>query len=88
MSENGDDVKLDAKVKISVEYPVRPPLWAVDLLFPSSGDKNGENISAFWFNELRAMEAEVNLHILKMLPFDEQNQVLAHQVRCLTMLFN
>ncbi|GAB2250291.1 hypothetical protein Droror1_Dr00013650 [Drosera rotundifolia] len=88
MSENGDDVKLEAKVKISVEYPVRPPLWAVDLLFLSSGEKNDENISAFWFNELRAMEAEVNLHILKMLRSDEQNQVLAHQVRCLTMLFD
>ncbi|KAL9248789.1 THO complex subunit 5B-like protein [Drosera capensis] len=88
MSENGNDVKLEARVKISVEYPVRPPLWAVDLLFPSSGEKNDENGTSFWFNELRAMEAEVNLHILKMLPFDEQNQILAHQARCLSMLFD
>ncbi|GAB2293773.1 hypothetical protein Dimus_027987 [Dionaea muscipula] len=89
MGENVGDVKLEAKVKISIEYPLRPPILSVDLLFPSSGDSTFyENAGSAWFNELHAMEAEVNLHILKMLSSDEQNYILAHQVHCLAMLFD
>lgn len=30
----------------------------------------------------------MNLHILKMLPLDQENYILSHQIRCLAMLFN
>ncbi|XP_054799586.1 THO complex subunit 5A [Prosopis cineraria] len=81
-------VNLEAKIKISMEYPVRPPLFALTICLVSSGNKHQENDDLDWYNELRAMEAEVNLHMLKVLPADQQNHVLAHQVRCLAMLFN
>lgn len=31
---------------------------------------------------------QVNLHIVKMLPWDQENSILAHQVHCLAMLFD
>lgn len=40
------------QVKISTEYPLRPPLFTLSLL--SDGPQSFE-----WYNELRAMEAEV-----------------------------
>ncbi|KAH7655597.1 THO complex subunit 5 protein [Dioscorea alata] len=73
-------VMLEAKVKISIEYPLRPPLFQLKL---SGADRQGS-----WHNELRAMEAEVNLHILRHLPPDYENYILAHQVHCLAMLFD
>ncbi|KAL2608415.1 hypothetical protein R1flu_026988 [Riccia fluitans] len=41
-----------------------------------------------WFNELRAMEAEVNIHLPTILPKAETNYTLAHQVALLSMLFD
>ncbi|XP_057428518.1 THO complex subunit 5A [Lotus japonicus] len=82
------NVNLEAKIKVSMEYPLRPPLFALSLCCIPSGEKHDENDGLEWYNELRAMEAEVNLHILKVLPANEQNYVLAHQVSCLAMLFD
>ncbi|XP_077212979.1 THO complex, subunit 5 [Tasmannia lanceolata] len=98
MDGNERNVNLEAKIKISMEYPLRPPLFTLSLSTTIPGDissneaqdeslpcgKNGVK----WCNELRAMEAEVNLHILKMLPLDYENHILAHQVHCLAMLFD
>ncbi|KAK7351642.1 hypothetical protein VNO77_11235 [Canavalia gladiata] len=82
------NVNLEAKIKISMEYPLRPPLFSLTLRHISSGENHDENGGLVWYNELRAMEAEVNVHILKMLPANQQNYILAHQVSCLAMLFD
>ncbi|KAJ7958163.1 THO complex, subunit [Quillaja saponaria] len=86
---NADEriMKLESKVKISMEYPLRPPLFALSLCSMSSGENQNES-GLEWYNELRAMEAKVNLHMLKMLPSDQENYVLAHQVCFLAMLFD
>ncbi|EEF52394.1 THO complex subunit 5B [Ricinus communis] len=86
VNAEGKSVKLEAKVKISKEYPLRPPFFAVSL-YPT-GEKKDGNDGSGWCNELRAMEAEVNLHMLRMLPSDQENYIIAHQVRCLAMLFD
>ncbi|XP_044474652.1 THO complex subunit 5B-like isoform X2 [Mangifera indica] len=83
MSGNEKILKLEAKIKVSMEYPLRPPLFALSLA-EDQHDGNGYE----WYNELRAMEGEVNLHTVKMLPPDQENHILAHQVRCLAMLFD
>ncbi|CAI9763634.1 unnamed protein product [Fraxinus pennsylvanica] len=80
-------MKLEANVKISMEYPLRPPHFRLSLYF-SHGENYSEVDGAERYNELRAMEAEVNVHIIKMIPFDEENMVLGHQVRSLAMLFD
>ncbi|KAF8730284.1 hypothetical protein HU200_017267 [Digitaria exilis] len=79
--KNGPKVMLEAKVKISMEYPLRPPLFGLRLL----SDKS-ETLK--WHNDLRAMESEVNLHILRSLPSSCEDYILAHQVMCLAMLFD
>ncbi|BFG18387.1 hypothetical protein CerSpe_046610 [Prunus speciosa] len=79
--------KLEAKIKISMEYPLRPPFFALSLC-SISGDNHKESNDSECYNELCAMEAEVNLHIVKMLPQSEDNNILAHQVCCLAMLFD
>ncbi|KAG8632624.1 THO complex subunit 5B isoform X2 [Manihot esculenta] len=84
MGSQGRNVKLEAKIKISMEYPLRPPLFAVSLC--SIGENHDD--CSVWCNELCAMEAEVNLFMLKMLPLDQENYILAHQVCCLAMLFD
>ncbi|KAG6509070.1 THO complex subunit 5A-like [Zingiber officinale] len=71
-------VKLNTKVKISIEYPLRPPIFSLSI---DSGRSE-------WYNVLRAMEAELNLHILRVLPLNHENFILAHQIRCLAMLFD
>ncbi|XP_043709413.1 THO complex subunit 5B-like [Telopea speciosissima] len=81
-------INLEAKVKISMEYPLRPPVFTLALYSALPGESSYERNDSEWFNELRAMEAEVNLHILKMLPCDYENNILAHQVCCLVMLFD
>lgn len=81
-------ITLKAKIMISMEYPLRPPLFTLSLCTNSDGEKSSERAGFEWFNELRSMEAEVNLHILKMLPYDHENYILAHQVRFLAMLFD
>lgn len=87
---NADErnVNLEAKIKISMEYPLRPPLFALSFCGRPSGEYHIENDGLEWYNELRAIEAEVNLHMLKTLPVNEHNYVLAHQVSCLAMLFD
>ncbi|KAK1315124.1 hypothetical protein QJS10_CPA06g02389 [Acorus calamus] len=97
-SERKETRKLEAKVKISAEYPLRPPLFTLSLLNNERGVGHADSApndlsinrmeSSEWFNELRAMEAEVNLHILKILPLDCESEILAHQIRCLAMLFD
>ncbi|GAV89829.1 FimP domain-containing protein [Cephalotus follicularis] len=87
MDADGRNIKLEAKIKISMEYPLRPPVFAVSL-HSTPGDNPYNSDDFEWFNELRAMEAEVNLHILKMIPLDQENYILAHQVCCLVMLFD
>ncbi|CAN6478618.1 unnamed protein product [Victoria cruziana] len=90
------NVYLEAKVKVSMEYPLRPPLFFLTLCDDKIGYDPDEStprpstsgIYSGWFNELRALEAEVNLHILKSLPEDHQHDILAHQVHCLAMLFD
>lgn len=81
------NVKLEAKIKISVEYPLRPPFFTLSLC-TISGENHYESDDSQLYNELRAMEAEVNLHIVKMLPQNEENNILGHQVCCLAMLFD
>lgn len=80
--ENGRIMKLFAKIMISVEYPLRPPLFSLSLSIDGSVGRTE------WFNELRAIETEVNLHILKIIPSESENYILAHQVCCLAMLFD
>ncbi|KAF6143996.1 hypothetical protein GIB67_017604 [Kingdonia uniflora] len=84
---SGGIVNLEAKIKISKEYPLRPPLFTLSLSTNNDGKTSEKDFSG-WYNELRAIEAEVNLHILKMLPCDYENYILSHQVRCLAMLFD
>ncbi|XP_062221894.1 THO complex subunit 5A-like [Phragmites australis] len=79
--KNGPKVMLEAKVNISVEYPLRPPLFRLRLLSEKS-----ENLK--WHNDLRAMEAEVNRHILRSVPLSREDYILTHQVMCLAMLFD
>ncbi|KAL6635190.1 hypothetical protein ACP70R_027861 [Stipagrostis hirtigluma subsp. patula] len=79
--KNGQKVMLEAKVNISMEYPLRPPLFILHLLSEKS-----ETLK--WHNDLRAMEAEVNLHILQNLPLSCEDYMLTHQVMCLAMLFD
>lgn len=88
MDDRERNVKLNAKIKISMEYPLRPPLFTVSLGTASHGESYSDVDDSNFYNELRAMEAEVNLHILKRVPEDQENYILAHQVRCLAMLFD
>ncbi|KAE8715489.1 THO complex subunit 5B [Hibiscus syriacus] len=86
MPTSGLNMKLEAKIKISMEYPLRPPLFTMNLY--SLGENSSENDYSGWHNEVRAMEAEVNLHMLKMVPPDDENYTLSHQIYCLAMLFD
>ncbi|GKV10237.1 hypothetical protein SLEP1_g21632 [Rubroshorea leprosula] len=84
---NERNVKLETQVQISMEYPLRPPLFKVNL-YSSPGEISSGNESPDWHNEVHAIEAEVNLHMLKMVPPDQENYVLSNQVYCLAMLFD
>ncbi|KAL5982479.1 hypothetical protein ACLOJK_016551 [Asimina triloba] len=84
-------------IKISMEYPLRPPLFTLSLSATVPGEPSdtaqGDSVShekdGFeWYNELRSMETEINLHILKILPREHEDHILAHQVRGLAMLFD
>ncbi|KAG8072530.1 hypothetical protein GUJ93_ZPchr0006g45285 [Zizania palustris] len=79
--KNGPKVMLEAKVKISMEYPVRPPFFRLQLL-------SGKTEALKWHNDLRAMEAEVNLHILEVIHSSYEDYILTHQILCLAMLFD
>lgn len=43
-----------------MEYPLRPSLFALSLRYIPSGGNHFENDGLEWYNELRAMEAEVS----------------------------
>ncbi|KAL0360837.1 UNVERIFIED_CONTAM: THO complex subunitB [Sesamum radiatum] len=87
--DNDDRImKLEAKIKISTEYPLRPPHFGLSLYSSLQGENYSESNGSGWYNELRAMEAEVNVHIIRMIPFDQENLILGHQVLCLAMLFD
>ncbi|KZV54577.1 THO complex subunit 5 [Dorcoceras hygrometricum] len=87
--DNGNEnMKLEAKIKISAEYPLRPPHFELSLRSSSRGENYSKSNDSMWSNELRAMEAEVNVHIIKMIPFNQENYVLAHQVLYLAMMFD
>uniref|UniRef100_A0A0D9VLG5 THO complex subunit 5B n=1 Tax=Leersia perrieri TaxID=77586 RepID=A0A0D9VLG5_9ORYZ len=79
--KNGPKVMLEAKITISMEYPVRPPFFRLQLL-------SGKTEALKWHNDLRAMEAEVNLHILQVVPLSYEDYILTHQILCLAMLFD
>ncbi|KAK9073362.1 hypothetical protein SSX86_007686 [Deinandra increscens subsp. villosa] len=81
-------MKLEAKITVSTEYPLRPPLFTLNLFRPASAENGSETEASEWFNELRAMEAEVNIHVMKTIPWEEENLVLGHQISCLAMLFD
>lgn len=86
---SGDEyMKLEAKVTVSMEYPLRPPLFTLNLFRAATIETELETEAYDWFNELRAMEAEVNIHVIKTIPWEEDNNVLGHQVCCLAMLFD
>ncbi|CAM8945710.1 unnamed protein product [Rhodiola kirilowii] len=82
------DVKLEARIIIGMEYPLRPPLFHVNICTAPAGGSYPETEVNEWYNESRAIEAEVNLRVLSMLPWDQENYVLAHQVHCLALLFD
>ncbi|KAM7521007.1 hypothetical protein LguiB_019969 [Lonicera macranthoides] len=87
--DNGErSTKLEAKIKISMEYPLRPPLFSVSMYNASVGENQSESDGFECYNELCAMEAEVNVYIVKMIPSDEENFILSHQICCLAMLFD
>ncbi|KAL6504368.1 hypothetical protein OROGR_026291 [Orobanche gracilis] len=87
----GDDariMKLEAKIKISLEYPLRPPHFGLSLYVCLRGENDSGKKCPEFFNELCAMEAEINVHLIRMIPWDHENLVLGHQVLCLAMLFD
>lgn len=43
-----------------MEYPLRPPLFALSI-FTSSGEDTYDDDGSEWHNELRAIEAEVRM---------------------------
>lgn len=43
-----------------MEYPLRPPLFSLSLTVESLGANQLEADDSEWYNELRAMEAEVS----------------------------
>ncbi|KAI8549923.1 hypothetical protein RHMOL_Rhmol06G0062900 [Rhododendron molle] len=88
MDDNKRNMKLEAKIKISKEYPLRPPYFVLCLSTAMLGENHCEGDGSESYNELRAMEAEVNVHMLKMIPLEQDNFILAHQVCCLAMLFD
>lgn len=88
VDNNKTNMKLEAKIKISKEYPLRPPYFALSLSTALLGENHSESGGSEWYNELRAMEAEINVHTLKLIPLDQENFILGHQVRCLAMLFD
>lgn len=99
----GKTFDLEAEVKVSSEYPVRPPhftlrLASQGLILNLPAPPNGvldisetprtTSASMNNFNELRAIEMEVNIRVLDALPQSHENDILAHQFSLLAMLFD
>ncbi|KAG5514281.1 hypothetical protein RHGRI_035625 [Rhododendron griersonianum] len=72
----------------SVGILTSSPVSFEKLRFEMLGENHSEGDGSEWYNELRAMEAEVNVYTLKMIPVDQEIFTLAHQVCCLAMLFD
>uniref|UniRef100_A0A7N0TQ76 THO complex subunit 5 n=1 Tax=Kalanchoe fedtschenkoi TaxID=63787 RepID=A0A7N0TQ76_KALFE len=81
------NTKLEARIIVSMEYPLRPSLFHVNIYTASADGSCPETEVNEWYNESRAIEAEVNLRVLRMVPRNQENYVLAHQVHCLALLF-
>lgn len=88
MDDKERKMKLESKIKISKEYPLRPPLFTLSLYEAIQTESYSKVDTSVWYNELRSMEAEVNVHIINAIPAAEETLVLAHQVRCLALLFD
>lgn len=48
------------QIKISMEYPLRPPVFSLNLYSGLREDNYSEVDCSEWHNELRAIEAEVS----------------------------
>lgn len=48
------------QIKISKEYPLRPPLFTLSLYEAIQSENYSKVDSSVWYNELRSMEAEVS----------------------------
>ncbi|EPS63833.1 hypothetical protein M569_10948 [Genlisea aurea] len=83
---NERTMKLEAKIQLTPEYPLRPPRF--DLKLVQQREDRSEEIDSYFFNELCAIEAEVNWQVMRMIPWDEEDSVLAHQVIRVAMLFD
>lgn len=46
-----------------MEYPLRPPFFTLNLYTINSEENRDESDDSDWYNELRAMEAEVRRKI-------------------------
>ncbi|CAA0840671.1 THO complex subunit 5B [Striga hermonthica] len=88
LDNDGRITKLEAKIKISLEYPLRPPHFGLRLYSCLRGENSSGALCSEFLNELCAMEAEINVHLVKMMPFAQENLLLGHQVLCLAMLFD
>ncbi|GKA68202.1 hypothetical protein Tco_0768119 [Tanacetum coccineum] len=58
VSNGYGDMKLEAKIAVSMEYPLRPPFFTLNLIKAAATETKLGDESDQWFNELRAMEAE------------------------------
>ncbi|MCO5580346.1 hypothetical protein L7F22_034212 [Adiantum nelumboides] len=97
-------IDLEAQVKIYCEYPIRPPSFGLHqisegmvptLPLPPSGvldvtekSSNPGPASLLSFNDLRAMEKEVNSGTIRLLSLAHENEILAQQLSLLAMLFD
>ncbi|KAI5077768.1 hypothetical protein GOP47_0007592 [Adiantum capillus-veneris] len=100
----GKSIDLEAQVKFCCEYPVRPPSFVLHkisegmvptLPFPPSGvlsvtkkSSNPVTASLLSFNDLRAMEKEVNSGAIRLVSPAHENEVLAQQLSLLTIEIN
>lgn len=57
------------QIKISMEYPLRPPFFTLNLYTMNSEEKLDESEDSNWYNELRAMEAEVRRKFILISPY-------------------
>ncbi|KAG9129537.1 hypothetical protein Leryth_025088 [Lithospermum erythrorhizon] len=88
-SDNDDKtMNMEALIKISMEYPIRPPHFTLNIRRAVGGESDVEFGLSEWYNELRSIEAEINVNIIQVIPFDQENFTFAHQVHCLAMLFD
>ncbi|GJU58049.1 RNA-directed DNA polymerase, eukaryota [Tanacetum coccineum] len=71
VSNGYGDMKLEAKIAVSMEYPLRRPFFTLNLIKAAATETKLGDESDQWFNELRAMESEVKQKDCK--PADREN---------------